>query len=184
MSAGLRIVGCVKLADSALGPVLFAEIGIASFNVALSGYFVCTIYTLVTQQVSISQTFYELFLRMQITKVEKKTDNMTVSFALSGSERVRAAWIILLKLTPGVNFTSIIRAASFAFKCFAQLFSTYSLAFVVFCQKSIGATPPHKMLVKLTTGLISNNHNFLWIKLKDFQNYKNCFVLEIVQLFG
>jgi len=91
LSAGLRIVGCVKLADSALGPVLFAEIGIASFNVALSGYFVCTIYTLVTQQVSISQTFYELFLRMQITKVEKKTDNMTVSFALSGSERVRAA---------------------------------------------------------------------------------------------
>ncbi len=46
---------------------------------------------------------------------------------------------------PGVNFTNILWAA------FAQLFSTYSLAFLIFWRNDIGAKAAHKMLVKLTT---------------------------------
>jgi hypothetical protein len=51
---------------------------------------------------------------------------------------------------PGVNATNILRTA-FLRKCFAQLFSNYSLS-LYFCRKIIGAKAAPKMLVKLTTG--------------------------------
>ncbi len=37
---------------------------------------------------------------MQIPKVQKKTDNLTVFFALLGSAQVKAARTILMKLIP------------------------------------------------------------------------------------
>jgi hypothetical protein len=40
----------------------------------------------------------------------------------------------------------------FVWKCFAQVFSNYSLAFVIFWWNNISAKAAHKMLVKLTTG--------------------------------
>ena len=43
---GLKIGGCIKLCDSALGSIIFTEIGIASFNFALSSYYTVTFYTL------------------------------------------------------------------------------------------------------------------------------------------
>jgi hypothetical protein len=41
----------------------------------------------------------------------KKTDNLTVFFALSGSARIKAAGKMLVKLTQGVNFSNILQAA-------------------------------------------------------------------------
>jgi len=49
---------------------------------------------------SISSTFYEQLLHAQIPKAQKKTDNLTVFFALSGSVCVKAAHRMLIKLTP------------------------------------------------------------------------------------
>jgi len=39
----------------------------------------------------------------------KKTNNLTVFFALSGSARVEAAGRVLMKLTRGVDFTNVSR---------------------------------------------------------------------------
>jgi len=44
-------------------------------------------------------------------KSVKKNDNLTVFFALSGSECVKAAHIMLMKLKPMVYFTNILQAA-------------------------------------------------------------------------
>jgi hypothetical protein len=41
----------------------------------------------------------------------KNTDDLTVLFALLGSAHAKAARRTLMKLTPGVNFTNIIRTA-------------------------------------------------------------------------
>ncbi len=41
----------------------------------------------------------------------KNTDYLTVFFALSGSVCVKAACRMLLKLTPGLNFTNVLRTA-------------------------------------------------------------------------
>jgi hypothetical protein len=48
-------------------------------------------------------------------------------------------------------------------KGFAQLFSTYCLAFVNFWQKNISAKSAYKMLVKLTKGIppLPSSFNFL-----------------------
>jgi len=50
---------------------------------------------------SLSSTFYEQLLHMQILKAQKKNDNLTVFFALSGSVCVKAAHRMLMKLTHG-----------------------------------------------------------------------------------
>jgi len=42
---------------------------------------------------------------------KKKTDNLTVFFALSGSALVKAACKWLVKLTPGLNFINILCTA-------------------------------------------------------------------------
>ena len=43
---GLKIVGCIKLANKTLGPILFTELGLAMFNFIINAYFICTIYAL------------------------------------------------------------------------------------------------------------------------------------------
>jgi hypothetical protein len=55
------------------------------------------------EQVSISSTFYEQLLRAEIPKAKKKTENLAVFFALSGSVRVKAACRMLMILTPDDN---------------------------------------------------------------------------------
>jgi len=49
---------------------------------------------------SISPSFYKQLLHAQIPKVQKKIDNLTVFFVLSGSASVKAAHRALMKLTP------------------------------------------------------------------------------------
>lgn len=46
VNSGLKIVGCIKLADMALGAILLKEITTSLFNFAISSYFICTIYSL------------------------------------------------------------------------------------------------------------------------------------------
>jgi len=60
---------------------------------------------------SISPMFYEQLLRTQIPKVQKKTDNLPVFFALSGSVWVKAAFRTSMKLTTGLNFINILHTA-------------------------------------------------------------------------
>ena len=43
---GNQIIGCCKLANDTLGPIIFAEIGLALFSFAINAYFVCTFYSL------------------------------------------------------------------------------------------------------------------------------------------
>jgi cytochrome b subunit of formate dehydrogenase len=43
---GLKLTGCIKLTNSGLGPIMFAEISLAFFNLAIYAYFICTIYSL------------------------------------------------------------------------------------------------------------------------------------------
>jgi len=43
---GFKIVGCIKLANKTLGPILFTELGLAFFNLIINAYFICTIYAL------------------------------------------------------------------------------------------------------------------------------------------
>ena len=45
-STGMRIIGCINLANIALGSIMFVEIGLALFNLAINTYFICTIYVL------------------------------------------------------------------------------------------------------------------------------------------
>jgi len=53
--------------------------------------------------VSISSTFDEQFLLVQIPKAQKKTDNLTVFFALLGFACTKAAHRMLMKLDPEGN---------------------------------------------------------------------------------
>ena len=53
-------------------------------------------------QVSISSTFSNQLLRMQIVEVQKNTVKLSVFFVLFGSVHVRAARGTLMKLTPVV----------------------------------------------------------------------------------
>ncbi len=46
--------------------------------------------------------------RQKIPKMQKKTDSLTLFFALMGSVHVKAAHKILVKLTPVVNFINIL----------------------------------------------------------------------------
>jgi len=46
------------------------------------------------------------------SKSAKKTDNLSVFFAPLGSVRVKAAHKMLVKLTPGVNFTNLLEQSS------------------------------------------------------------------------
>ena len=49
-SNGMRIIGCMKLANTALGSVMFAEVGLALFNLAINAYFNCTVYVLFAKE--------------------------------------------------------------------------------------------------------------------------------------
>jgi len=51
---------------------------------------------------SISPTFYEQLLHVQISKVQKNTDDLTVIFVLLRSELIKAARKMLVNLTPGL----------------------------------------------------------------------------------
>jgi len=62
-------------------------------------------------QGSISSTFYEQLLLAQIPKAQKKTYNLTVFFVLLGSALKKAAYRMLIKLTPVVNFINILQVA-------------------------------------------------------------------------
>jgi hypothetical protein len=42
----MKIVGCIKLTNTALGSIVFAEIGLALVNLTINTYFICTIYAL------------------------------------------------------------------------------------------------------------------------------------------
>ena len=42
----MKIIGCVKLANITLGSIMFAEVGLALFNLALNTYFICTVYVI------------------------------------------------------------------------------------------------------------------------------------------
>jgi len=55
---------------------------------------------LVQELGSNSPTFYEQLLHTQIPKSTKKTDGLTVFFALLGSSLIKAARKMLMKLTP------------------------------------------------------------------------------------
>jgi len=60
---------------------------------------------------SISTTFYaQLFVHTDPESAKKK-DNLTVFFALLGTVRIKAGCRKLMKLTPAVNFTNILKAA-------------------------------------------------------------------------
>ncbi len=56
-------------------------------------------------QRSISSTFYEQLLILQIQKAQKDTDDVTVFFALLGSEHVKALLETLVKSTPSIMYT-------------------------------------------------------------------------------
>ncbi len=60
---------------------------------------------------SISSMFYKQLLCTLIPKVQKKTDNLPVFFALSGSIQVKAAFRTSMPLTPGLNFINILQTA-------------------------------------------------------------------------
>ena len=49
---GFKIVGCIKLTNSSLGSIMFAEIGLALINLTINAYFMCTIYSLFIQAFS------------------------------------------------------------------------------------------------------------------------------------
>jgi hypothetical protein len=55
--------------------------------------------------------FYKQLLCTLIPKVQKKTDNLPVFFALSGSIQVKAAFRTSMPLTPGLNFINILQTA-------------------------------------------------------------------------
>ena len=46
----MRIIGCIKLANTALGSIMFAEVGLALFNLAINAYFICTVYVLFAKE--------------------------------------------------------------------------------------------------------------------------------------
>jgi hypothetical protein len=54
-----------------------------------------------------------------------------------------------------VSISSTFYGRLFIRKCFAKLFSNYSLAFWLFLQNKIGTKAARKMLIKLTTALLS-----------------------------
>jgi len=61
---------------------------------------------------------------------------------------------MLVKLTPGVNFTNISKTFSeqFLWKIVFEAFLQLLFGFVIFCLKNIGTKAPHKMFVKFTAG--------------------------------
>jgi len=59
---------------------------------------------------------------------------MTVFFALSGSERAKAAHKTLVKLTPGLNFAYILQAA-FPYLSVLISFYVFAIWFAIFYRK-------------------------------------------------
>lgn len=60
----MRILGCIKLTNMALGSIMFAEIGSALINLAINAYFICSVYTLF-----VGGTFYWVVLSFVIVNV-------------------------------------------------------------------------------------------------------------------
>ncbi len=72
--------------------------------------------------------FYEQLFCAQITKVQKKTEDLTVFIALLGSARVKAANSLLMKWTPGADFTRKLISPTFFldfFECTDRLRSFF-----------------------------------------------------------
>jgi len=61
-------------------------------------------------------------------------------------------------LTPVVNFTNILRAA-FLHERFCAALMCLQFMFVIFWRKDFGAKAAHKMLVKLTPGVVRMDEN-------------------------
>jgi len=81
---------------------------------------------------SISSMFYKQLWSSQILKVQKKPDNLTLFFELMGSVRLTAARRMLLKLNPGVNFTSFKGSFFFAQIPKVQKYIDYLTVFMRF----------------------------------------------------
>jgi len=99
-------------------------------------------------------TIYSHLLRfawvnfIDILRVAKKADNFAVFFALLGYMGVKAAHIMLMKLTPGLNFTNIICAAFTPVAPISVRIQS-SLQYLITLLGSMGAKAAHRMLVKL-----------------------------------
>jgi hypothetical protein len=74
---------------------------------------------------------------------------------------------MLMKLTPGVNFTNILRAA-FSYKSFLCSFYVLTIWVCNFWRKDLGTKAVHKMLVKLTPGGRNCRLIYAHSKVKSF----------------
>jgi hypothetical protein len=81
-------------------------------------------YTSAFQVTSISPTFYEQILHMQIPKTQRDTDGLTVFLSIWDILGVKDVG----EINPRCQFCQHLTSSFFVLKCFAKLFSTYSLA--------------------------------------------------------
>jgi len=89
--------------------------------------------------------FTDMFTRSfytQRSQKRKKTDKLTVFFVFLGSVCVKAERKMLMNLTPGINFTTIIRA-TFFYKCVLCSFSLLTVWHCNFCQKNTSQKSAH-----------------------------------------
>jgi len=93
--------------------LFFPQIGYTFFQFKSFGMPLAPCSACMTSLVSISSTFYRQLLCAQIPKAQKQIDNLTVFFALSRSECVKAAHRTLMELTHAVNFTNIFKSSFF-----------------------------------------------------------------------
>ncbi len=68
----------------------------------------CLVFCLFCSGVNFINILWAAFMCIDPQKCKKKTDNLTVFFALSGSEWVKPARKILVKSMPQVNFINIL----------------------------------------------------------------------------
>jgi len=78
--------------------------------------------------------------------VQNNTADLTVILGVLGSARIKAACRMLMKLTPGVKFTNILRAA----------FLYLQFVFVIYWKwkKEINKKAAHEIMVKLTISIL------------------------------
>ncbi len=119
-------------------------------------------------QVTISPTFYAQLLSAQIPNSAKKTDGLIVFFALLGSLYVKAVCKMLLKSTPGLNFTNILQAAFLYTKVCCAVFLYLQFGFKNFCQKTTGAKATNFF------GEIATRSNFIYIFRAAFMRMFFC----------
>jgi len=74
---------------------------------------------------NLTNILHEAFTRTD-HKSAKNNDSLTVCFATLGSGRVKAVHKMLMKLTPGINLTNILRSA-FSSKSVFKSFSLFTV---------------------------------------------------------